>query len=94
MRRGSPRSRILGRVNAPHATPATIEAWLKFIEDRERWLHDADSFEVAEEHQVQFQTVYGICAQAIRFAGAYVVLHRAGRSREAVAVARQAPSMP
>jgi len=34
--------------------------------------------------------VYGICAQAIRYAGAYVVLHRAGRSREAVAVARQA----
>lgn len=34
--------------------------------------------------------MYGICAQAIRYAGAFVVLYRAGRSREAVAVARQA----
>lgn len=67
-----------------------IEAWLDFIEKREQWLHDAQSFEIAEEHQIEFQTVYAICAQAIRFAGAYVVLYRAGRSREAVAVARQA----
>lgn len=34
--------------------------------------------------------MYGICAQSIRYAGAYVVLYRAGRPREAVAVARQA----
>lgn len=74
----------------PLLTPPAIEQWLGFIEERERRLHDADSFEVAAKHQVEFQTVYGICAQAIRFAGAYVVLHRAGRSREAVAVARQA----
>lgn len=73
-----------------HSNPAIIEAWLRFIEERERRLHDADQFEVAEEHQVEFQTVYSICVQAIRYAGAYVVLHRAGRSREAVAVARQA----
>lgn len=77
-------------MTTPQSTPPTIEAWLQFIEERERRLHDADSFEVAAEHQVEFQTVYGICAQAIRYAGAYVVLHRAGRSREAVAVARQA----
>lgn len=68
----------------------TVEEWLRFIEERERRLHEADSFEVAEVHQIEFQTVYSICAQAIRFAGAYVVLHRAGRSREGVAVARQA----
>ena len=85
-----PKSHILGWVITPRSTPPTIEAWLKFIEERERRLHDADSFEVAVEHQVEFQTVYGICAQAIRYAGAYVVLHRVGRSREAVAVARQA----
>ncbi|MGW9185512.1 hypothetical protein [Agromyces sp. NPDC055661] len=74
------------------ATAATVpvEAWLDFIERRERWLHDTESFEIAEEHQLEFQAVYGICAQAIRYAGAYVVLYRAGRSREAVAVARQA----
>lgn len=81
-------------MTTPHSTPPTIEAWLEFIEERERRLHDADSFEVAVENQVEFQTVYGICAQAIRYAGAYVVLFRAGRSREAVAVARQALSMP
>ncbi|QSZ52764.1 hypothetical protein RI444_18330 [Paenarthrobacter sp. AT5] len=74
----------------PLLTRPAIEQWLGFIEEREHRLHDADSFEVAAEHQVEFQTVYGICAQAIRYAGAYVVLHRAGRSREAVAVARQA----
>ncbi|HET7415658.1 MAG TPA: DUF5677 domain-containing protein [Arthrobacter sp.] len=74
----------------PHLTPPNIEAWLKFIEERERRLQDTDSFEVAAEHQMEFQTVYGICAQAMRYAGAYVVLHRVGRSREAVAVARQA----
>lgn len=67
-----------------------IEACLGFIEERERRLLEEDPFEVAEAHQVEFQSVYGICAQAIRYAGAYVVLHRAGRSREAVAVARQA----
>ncbi|MBN9201600.1 MAG: hypothetical protein ABS61_05620 [Microbacterium sp. SCN 70-18] len=67
-----------------------VEAWLDFIEKREQWLHDAQSFEIAEEHQLEFQAVYAICAQAIRYAGAYVVLYRAGRSREAVAVARQA----
>lgn len=67
-----------------------IRAWLEFIEERERRLHDVDSFEVAEGQQIEFQTVYGICAQAIRYAGAYAVLYRAGRSREAVAVARQA----
>lgn len=75
----------------PHLTPSDIEPWLQFIEERERRLHDMeDSFEVAEEHQVEFQAVYGICVQALRFAGAYVVLHRVGRAREAVAVARQA----
>lgn len=72
------------------SSAVTIEAWLRFIEQQERWLHELDSFEVAEEHQLEFQAVYGICAQAIRYAGAYVVLYRAGRSREAVAVARQA----
>lgn len=77
-------------MTTPRPTPPTIEAWLKFIEERERRLHEADSLEVAEEHQIEFQAVYGICAQAIRYAGAYVVLHRVGRSREAVAVARQA----
>lgn len=66
-----------------------ISAWLEFIEEREQRLHAADSFEVAAEHQIEFNAVYGICAQAIRYAGAYVVLHRAGRSREAVAVGRQ-----
>jgi hypothetical protein len=77
-------------VTTPRPTPPAIEAWLQFIEERERRLHEADSLEIAEEHQIEFQAVYGICAQAIRYAGAYVVLHRAGRSREAVAVARQA----
>lgn len=77
-------------MTTPCPTLPTIEAWLTFIEDRERRLHDADSFEVAVEHQMEFQAVYSICAQAIRYAGAYVVLHRVGRSREAVAVARQA----
>lgn len=77
-------------MNPSHSTSVTIEAWLGFIEERERRLSDAEPFEVAEEHQIEFQAVYGICAQAIRFAGAYVVLHRVGRSREAVAVARQA----
>jgi hypothetical protein len=76
-------------VTTPCPTLPNIEAWLTFIEDRERRLHDADSFEVAVEHQMEFQAVYGICAQAIRYAGAYVVLNRVGRSREAVAVARQ-----
>ncbi len=68
----------------------TVEAWLEFIEERERQLHSLDLIEVGQEHQVEFNAVYGICAQAIRYGGAYVVLHRAGRSREAVAVARQA----
>lgn len=77
-------------MTAPHPTLPATEACLKFIEERERRLHDAKSFEVAEAHQTEFQAVYGICAQAIRYAGAYVVLHRVGRSREAVAVARQA----
>jgi hypothetical protein len=67
-----------------------IEAWLKFIEDRERHLHGLDSFDVESEHQKEFQAVYGICVQAIRYAGSYAVLYRAGRSREAVALARQA----
>ena len=77
-------------MTTPCSTPPTIEALLRFIEGRERRLHDEDSFNVAVQHQVEFQTVYGVCAQAIRYAGAYVVLYRAGRSREAVAVARQA----
>lgn len=77
-------------MTTPHQTLPDIEACLRFIEERERRLLEEDPFEVAEAHQVEFQTVYGICAQAIRYGGAYVVLHRAGRSREAVAVARQA----
>lgn len=77
-------------MNTPHSTSPRIEAWLEFIEEREQRLHRADSLKVAAEHQVEFQSLYGICAQAIRYAGAYVVLYRAGRSREAVAVARQA----
>lgn len=67
-----------------------IPAWLSFIEERELRLHAETSYEVAAEHQVEFNAIYGICAQAIRYAGAYVVLYRAGRSREAVAVGRQA----
>lgn len=79
-----------GWMTIPGATRPSIEAWLRFIEERERRLHEVDSLEVAVEHQMEFQAVYGICAQAIRYAGAYVVLHRVGRAREAVAPARQA----
>ncbi|WP_043595341.1 hypothetical protein [Frigoribacterium sp. MEB024] len=67
-----------------------IEAWLKFIEGRESHPHRLDSFEVDSEYQKEFQAVYGICVQAIRYAGSYAVLYRLGRSREAVALARQA----
>ena len=81
---------ILGWVTTQHQTLPSIEACLKFIEEREQRLHEANSFEVAEADQMEFQAVYGICAQAIRYAGAYVDLYRIGRSREAVAVARQA----
>lgn len=76
---------------APSGLPhPTIEAWLTFIEARERKLHEAESFEIAEADQQEFQAIYGLCAQAIRYAGAYSVLYRAGRAREGVAVARQA----
>jgi hypothetical protein len=68
----------------------SINRLLAFIEHRERELHETSSIEVAAVHQVEFNAVYGICAQAIRYAGAYVVLHRANRTREAVSVARQA----
>lgn len=62
--------------------------------ERERRLHDIeDSFKFAKEHQVEFHAVYSTCVQAIRSAGAYVVLHRGGRPREAVAAARQAPAL-
>ncbi|MEJ1815925.1 hypothetical protein [Clavibacter michiganensis] len=67
-----------------------MQPWLNFIEEREERLQHAESIEVDAKNQVEFQSVYGICAQAIRYAGAYVVLYRAGRLREGVAVARQA----
>lgn len=46
------------------------------------------TFDVPVANLREFKAVYGVCAQAIRYAGAYVVLVKAGRSREAVALAR------
>lgn len=65
------------------------EQLLAFIEQEERRLVGR-SFDVPGQNLREFEAVYGVCAQAIRHAGAYVVLVRAGRSREAVALARQA----
>lgn len=74
-----------------HLTSSDIGPWLQFIEERERRLHDIeDSFKF---DQVRFQAVHSTCVQSIRSAGAYVVLHRGGRPREAVAAARQAPAL-
>jgi hypothetical protein len=77
-------------VSTSPSLPVPIPAWLSFIEECEQRLHAENMYEVAGEDQVEFNAVYGICAQAIRYAGAYVVLYRAGRSREAVVVGRQA----
>lgn len=60
-----------------------------FIEGEEARVLDRD-FDVPVENFNEFKTVYGVCAQAIRYANAYVVLVKAGRPREAVALARQA----
>lgn len=85
---------LSNRMTEQHLTSSDIGPWLQFIEERERRLHDIeDSFKFAEEHQVEFHAVYSTCVQAIRSAGAYVVLHRGGRPREAVAAARQAPAL-
>jgi len=65
------------------------EELLAFIEQEERRLAGR-SFDVPVENLYEFQVLYGVCAQAIRYAGAYVVLVRVGRAREAATLARQA----
>lgn len=70
-------------------TVPSEEELLSFIEHEEQRLARG-AIDVPPENRREFEVVFGVCAQAIRYAGGYVAMVRAGRPREAVALARQA----
>lgn len=62
---------------------------LLFIEREEQRLVGR-TFRVPRENISEFRVIFGVCAQALRYSGGYAVMVRAGRPREAIALARQA----
>lgn len=66
-----------------------IQDLLAFIEEQETRLLGR-TYEIKGTAAREFQVIYGVCAQAIRYAAAFAALQRAGRPREAVVLARQA----
>ncbi len=66
-----------------------VENLLAFIEEQETRLLGR-AYDIKGTDAREFQVIYGVCAQAIRYAAAFAALHRAGRPREAVVLARQA----
>ena len=74
---------------SPEHTIPPVADLLAFIEEQETRLLDR-TYDVDKARVREFQVLYGVCAQAIRYAGAFAALHRAGRPREATVLARQA----
>ena len=66
-----------------------VEDLLAFIEEQEARLLGR-AYDIKGTDAGEFQAIYGVCAQAIRYSAAFATLHRAGRPREAVVLARQA----
>jgi len=66
-----------------------VEELLAFIEEQEARLLGR-AYDIKGTDAGEFQAIYGVCAQAIRYSAAFATLHRAGRPREAVVLARQA----
>jgi len=66
-----------------------VEDLLAFIDEQEKRLLGR-AYDIEKKDIREFQVIYGVCAQAIRYAAAFAALHRASRPREAVVLARQA----
>jgi hypothetical protein len=67
----------------------TTEQLLAFIDEQHRRL-ERGPFQVAPGQTREFGLIYGLSAQAVRYAAAYAALRPLGFGREGVTVARQA----
>ena len=70
--------------------PPTIEALQDWIRESAAAIGARDEFTVKAAISDEFLLLFGPCAQAIRYAGAYTELQRAGYTREAAALGRAA----
>lgn len=75
--------------NVDDVTHPSAEGLLAFIKEQDLRLSER-TYSVAQSDFREFQALFGVCAQAIRYASAFAVLYETGSEREAVVLARQA----